>query len=143
MGWRFRKSFKIFPGVRINIGKKGLTSTTVGKRGISTSVGKRGIFQNIGIPGTGLSYRSPIANGEISVLRPLIILGAAAFIFGGIALILLFVVMGRTPGKQQVDSPTRAIENVQTTPLPRPSNSTAVKTETNAKRANRNRFKGK
>lgn len=71
MGWRFRKSFKILPGVRINIGKKGLTSTTIGKRGLTTSVGKKGIFQNIGIPGTGLSYRGKIP--EVS--RPVLIGG--------------------------------------------------------------------
>lgn len=56
MGFRFRKSFKILPGVRINLGKKGITSVTVGKRGASVNFGKRGTNANIGIPGTGLSY---------------------------------------------------------------------------------------
>jgi hypothetical protein len=60
MGWRFRKSFKIFPGVRLNFGKKGVTGTTLGKRGFTTSIGKRGTFQNFGIRGTGLSYRNKV-----------------------------------------------------------------------------------
>mgnify|MGYP001293428771 CR=1 FL=1 len=54
MDWRFRKSFKLLPGFRLNIGKKGITSATVGERGFTTSIGKLGIFQNLGIPGTGL-----------------------------------------------------------------------------------------
>lgn len=60
MGWRFRKSFKILPGVRVNVGKKGISSVSVGKRGASVSVGKRGTHANVGIPGTGLSYRTKI-----------------------------------------------------------------------------------
>lgn len=63
MGWRFRKSFKLLPGFRINIGKKGISSATVGKRGLSASVGKSGVFRNIGIPGTGISHRSKIGGG--------------------------------------------------------------------------------
>ncbi len=60
MGWRFRKSFKIFPGVRLNLGKKGITSATVGRGGwFSTNLSKRGIRQNINVPGTGVTYQSP------------------------------------------------------------------------------------
>lgn len=59
MGFRFRKSFKIIPGVRLNIGKKGL-STTVGGRGLSVNIGKKGAYLNAGIPGTGISYREKI-----------------------------------------------------------------------------------
>ncbi|GIV96838.1 MAG: hypothetical protein KatS3mg057_1495 [Herpetosiphonaceae bacterium] len=59
MGWRFRKSVKIFPGVRLNISKRGI-STTVGVRGASVTFGQRGTYLNIGLPGTGLSYRTRI-----------------------------------------------------------------------------------
>jgi len=60
MGWRFRRSIKILPGVRINISKKGISSASVGPRGLSTTVGKDGVHQNVGVPGTGVSYRTKI-----------------------------------------------------------------------------------
>jgi hypothetical protein len=57
MGWRFRKSIKILPGVRWNLGKKG-SSVSVGRRGMSVNFSKRGTRTTVGIPGTGLSYTS-------------------------------------------------------------------------------------
>lgn len=66
MGFRFRKSIKIMPGVRANFGKNGLTSVSVGKRGLSVNVGKKDAHINVGIPGSGLSYREKI--GEASSL---------------------------------------------------------------------------
>lgn len=59
MGLRYRKSKKVAPGIKLYIGKTGI-STSFGKRGASISVGKRGTFLNVGIPGTGLSYRQRI-----------------------------------------------------------------------------------
>ncbi|RME56628.1 DUF4236 domain-containing protein [Candidatus Parcubacteria bacterium] len=59
MGFRFRKSIKIAPGVRVNVGKRGVSSISVGK----TNIGKRGVYQNINIPGTGVSYRAKIGGG--------------------------------------------------------------------------------
>ena len=54
---RFRRSIKIFPGVKLNLGKSGLTSLTVFKRGLSLTAGARGSHLNVGLPGTGLSHR--------------------------------------------------------------------------------------
>lgn len=54
MGWRFRKSIKIAPGIKINIGKKGISSLSVGPRGAHINVGKNGTNLSTGIPGTGL-----------------------------------------------------------------------------------------
>ena len=56
MAFRFRKSVKIAPGVRLNLSKSGV-STTVGGRGASVNVGKRGTYVNAGIPGSGISMR--------------------------------------------------------------------------------------
>jgi len=53
--FRFRRSIKIFPGVRWNIGKKS-TSVSVGGRGAHYTVGTSGSRTTVGIPGTGLSY---------------------------------------------------------------------------------------
>lgn len=57
MPWRFRRSVKILPGVRWNIGKKG-SSVTIGGRGLKTTMGHGKVRQTVGIPGTGLSYTS-------------------------------------------------------------------------------------
>ncbi len=55
MGLRFRKSFKIAPGVRVNVSTRG-TSLSVGKRGLTTNISRRGVRSTIGIPGSGISY---------------------------------------------------------------------------------------
>ena len=74
MGWRFRKSFKILPGVRVNVGSKGVTSWSFGGRGARVNVGKRGTTTTYSLFGTGLSYRthSPRARpGQATVtVRP-------------------------------------------------------------------------
>lgn len=57
MGFRFRKSINIVPGVRVNLSGSG-ASLSVGPRGASVSFGKRGAYANLGLPGTGLSYRT-------------------------------------------------------------------------------------
>ena len=58
MGLNFRKSFKIAPGVRLNVRKKGISSVSVGGKGARLSVGKKDTRTTVGIPGTGLSYSS-------------------------------------------------------------------------------------
>ncbi len=55
MGFRFRKSIKIFSGLRLNLSKSG-PSISIGGRGHSVNISSRGSRVNIGIPGTGLSY---------------------------------------------------------------------------------------
>lgn len=54
MPFRFKKSFKIAPGIRINLSKSGI-STSIGKRGASVNLSKRGTRLTTGIPGSGLS----------------------------------------------------------------------------------------
>jgi len=56
MGWRFRKYITIFPGVRLNISKSGV-SLTFGTKGASVNLGKDGAYLNTSIPGTGLYNR--------------------------------------------------------------------------------------
>ena len=53
--FRFRRSVKIFPGVRWNFGKKS-TSLSIGGRGAHYTFGTAGSRTTVGIPGTGLSY---------------------------------------------------------------------------------------
>ena len=54
---RFRKSFKIFPGVKVNFSKGGV-SLSVGKPGATLNFSKHGVRQTIGLPGSGVSETS-------------------------------------------------------------------------------------
>ncbi len=56
MGWRFRKSFKVLPGIKLNLTSRGL-SATIGASPFSVNVGPRGVYGNVSIPGTGISAR--------------------------------------------------------------------------------------
>jgi hypothetical protein len=54
--FRFRKSFTILPGFRLNFGKTGFTSLSVGGRGMTANFGRKGTRMTFGIPGTGCSW---------------------------------------------------------------------------------------
>jgi uncharacterized protein DUF4236 len=56
MGWRFRQSFTIIPGLRLNLSKTGL-SASIGGAPFTLNVGQHGVMGTASIPGTGLSYR--------------------------------------------------------------------------------------
>jgi hypothetical protein len=55
MGWRFRRSVKIAPGVRWNFGTRG-SSWSIGPRGFKLNFSQRGVRRTVSIPGTGLSH---------------------------------------------------------------------------------------
>jgi len=58
MGFYFRRSRKILPGVRMNLSKNGV-GFSIGTRGARYSISPTGRrTASIGIPGTGLSYRT-------------------------------------------------------------------------------------
>jgi hypothetical protein len=57
MSLRFRRSFRIAPGLRLNTSLRGL-SLSMGGRGYGATVGSRGASYHAGLPGTGLSYVS-------------------------------------------------------------------------------------
>src|SRR6266446_612434 len=61
MSFRFQRRLKLFPGVRLNFSRGGI-STTIGVRGASFTLGGRGAYVNLGIPGTGLSFRERITH---------------------------------------------------------------------------------
>lgn len=56
MGLRFRKSFKLAPGLRLNMSGSGF-SWTLGPRGASINLGRRGIRRNLDLPG-GFSFQN-------------------------------------------------------------------------------------
>lgn len=56
MGLNFRKSFKIAPGIRMNVGKRGV-GVSFGGRGLRYTIHSSGRrTTTVGIPGSGLSY---------------------------------------------------------------------------------------
>ena len=60
MAWNYRKRINILPGVRLNVSKRGF-STTFGVRGASITTGKNGTYLNTSIPGTGIYKRQKIS----------------------------------------------------------------------------------
>jgi hypothetical protein len=55
MGFRFHRSIKILPGIRLNFGKRGVL-TSIGVRGAHVTFGKTGTRTTVGLPGSGISY---------------------------------------------------------------------------------------
>lgn len=62
---RFRKRVKVAPGVHLNIGKSGV-STSVGVRGANVTIGKK-TTTTLGMPGTGLSHS--VTSGQATPAR--------------------------------------------------------------------------
>jgi hypothetical protein len=50
---RFRRSIRIAPGIRVNLGLHG-AGLSVRPRGLHVGVNRRGMYTSAGIPGTGL-----------------------------------------------------------------------------------------
>jgi Protein of unknown function (DUF4236) len=57
MGFRFRKRIKLFPGVHLNVSKRGY-SISVGENGLTTNISRRGLRETVGLPGTGISCQT-------------------------------------------------------------------------------------
>jgi hypothetical protein len=78
-GFRYRKSLRILPGLRLNLSKAGVSSVTIGVPGLSVNLGSSGAYLNTGLPGTGLAVRSrlgdtqtpaPLDGGTLHVSAP-------------------------------------------------------------------------
>lgn len=72
MGLRFRQSFTLFPGVRLNVGKRGM-SASFGVPGATLNLSGRGFRGTVGIPGSGLSYSAmlgPAGDGAPAATEP-------------------------------------------------------------------------
>lgn len=77
MGFRFRRSVRLFPGVRLNFSLSGV-SVSAGVPGAMVNIGPRGGRVTVGLPGTGISYvhhlnskqnsRSPAARRDDGIL---------------------------------------------------------------------------
>jgi hypothetical protein len=58
MSFRFRKRIKLFPGLWLNAGKRGI-SASIGGRGATVNISEKGMRETVGLPGTGISYQRP------------------------------------------------------------------------------------
>jgi hypothetical protein len=56
VGLRFQKRKTILPGVRLNIGKRGVSGLRLGGRGGGVTLGRRGLTASVALIGTGLGY---------------------------------------------------------------------------------------
>lgn len=69
MGFRFRKSIRLIPGVRLNFGKKG-SSLSVGAKGFTTNYSSKGVRNTVSLPGTGISYTTYQKHGARQQVAP-------------------------------------------------------------------------
>lgn len=72
MGFRFRKSIKLFPGFKINLTHKGISSASIGKPGASVNIGKKALEpawafqeQDSPIPNIDLTQRIPMTHSNL------------------------------------------------------------------------------
>ena len=86
MGFRLFRRVRIAPGIRVNLGKSGL-SLSGGVRGARVTVGRRGVRGTIGAPGTGVSYTETSGGGGAGSSTP----AQGGGIGCGTILVLLFL----------------------------------------------------
>ena len=112
MGFRFRKSVRILPGVRVNLSKSGI-SASIGGIGATVNIGSRGTRTTVGVPGTGLSYsamKSPSRpmndvgrSNRVGPAAPTRVNGCVA-LFGGAGFLALLAAIGlHAPSPSPVD----------------------------------------
>lgn len=63
MGFRFRKTMKVLPGVRVNFGLT-RASVSMGRPGLTYNIGSKGSRVTVGLPGSGISYTHSISSAS-------------------------------------------------------------------------------
>lgn len=114
MPFTFRRSKKI-AGVRVNIGKRGVTSLSFGGRRAGTTIGRRGVSHRVSLPG-GLGYRTKATGCVVPLLLVLLVLAVAC---GGAATVMP---SARPPTATQV---VRATPTAAPTATPAPTDTAA------------------
>lgn len=98
MGFRFRRSVKLMPGVRLNFSTRGI-STSLGGRGATLNIGRRGTRATVGIPGTGISYSTRLSGAGQPASQSAAARGAplASWIVTGVVILLIGSCLARSP----------------------------------------------
>ena len=68
MGFRFRRSVRLIPGVRLNFSTRG-ASISLGARGATLNFSGRGARATFGVPGTGFSWSQSLNSGSATPSR--------------------------------------------------------------------------
>jgi hypothetical protein len=77
MGFRFRRTVRIAPGVRLNFSKRG-TSMSLGGHGVTENISKRGTRTTYSLRGTGLSYTTKTSKASgCGCAIPMMVFGIA------------------------------------------------------------------
>lgn len=98
MGFRFRRSVKLMPGVRLNFSTRGI-STSLGGRGATVNISRRGARATVGMPGTGLSYSTQLSGaGQPASQATAPGAPLASWIVIGIVVLLIGSCLARSPG---------------------------------------------
>ena len=124
MGLRFRKSIKILPGVKLNLGKKsaGVCAGTTGARYSVNSSGRK--TSTVGIPGTGLSYSKSSGGGKKSDKGSKTVLPWRLIIAVGV---LIFILIGGIAAcTDSDDEPTTTTTTAETTTEAEPESKTSI-----------------
>lgn len=69
MAWQYRRRKKVAPGVYLNIGKHGYSTTIKGMKGLSVTMGDHGTYLNTSIPGTGLYNRQRLDSAKPAAIN--------------------------------------------------------------------------
>jgi hypothetical protein len=89
MSLRFRRSVKLFPGVRLNLGLHG-AGVSVGTRGLHVGMNRRGRYASAGIPGTGVyavhHFKPTGGHPEVTGHAPAFLVG---FCVAGLAVLVM------------------------------------------------------
>jgi len=89
MGFRYRSSFRLARGLRVNLSKSG-ASLTVGRPGATLNLGRRGTRATVGLPGTGLSWSERIRPGRGGRGAPIV-----GWLIAIVAVAAIVVALGR------------------------------------------------
>lgn len=124
MGLRFRRSIKILPGVKLNLGKKsaGVSVGTTGARYSVNSSGRK--TSTVGVPGTGLSYSNSSGGGKKSDKGSKTVLPWRLIIAVGVLIFLL--IGGIAACTDSDDEPTTTTTAAETTTEAEPESKTSI-----------------
>jgi hypothetical protein len=109
MGFRFRRSVRLMPGVRLNFSSRGV-STSLGGRSATVNLSRRGTRATVGIPGSGLSYSTllsrPVRRPSLaSTVRPAGSPIAGSIVIGILLLMLAMYVSAHGARSSQSPEP--------------------------------------